>query len=253
MNENDSCHVCKMIPFKYSCPACKIKTCSIACIDAHKNIYKCSGKRSRTTFVSKSEYDINTFVNDYWLLEDTGQLVDRAIVKSQECFGMEKKNKSKRKTIDSIIGGRQGLKTLVRWLPSTFQRSRENKTRILNRNHIEWYVCWIIANSIMTDSNKMENQEIQQKEEIIKSENDIERERRQYSSMSENDIIIQGFESLFPSSLINNINSKSLSFEIINEPKDVAPFPTRITGKCTLKEALLGVTIIEYPIIRVTF
>lgn len=30
------CEVCKKNPFKYRCPACNMKTCSLACVNGHK-------------------------------------------------------------------------------------------------------------------------------------------------------------------------------------------------------------------------
>jgi len=244
MTDDNFCRVCNKVPFKYSCPACNIKTCSIPCICSHKKLDNCSGKRSRTTFVSKSEYNVNTFVNDYWLLEDASQLVDRAAIKSHECFKLEKRSKSRKKTIDSVIGGRQGLKTFIRWLPVGFEKSQENKTRVSGRSHIEWYVCWILTFSSSSDT---ENHQEETNDNSLEDKN-----KKKYSIMSENDTIAHGFESL---SVIPDHDHKSLptSFEIINEPPGIAPFPIRIMSQCTLKEALLGVTVVEYPTIRVVF
>ena len=30
------CEVCKKNPFKYRCPACNMKTCSLTCVNGHK-------------------------------------------------------------------------------------------------------------------------------------------------------------------------------------------------------------------------
>ncbi|EER18252.1 conserved hypothetical protein, partial [Perkinsus marinus ATCC 50983] len=38
------CQVCKNNDFKYTCPACSMRTCSLECVNAHKAKTNCTGK-----------------------------------------------------------------------------------------------------------------------------------------------------------------------------------------------------------------
>ncbi|CAK0859135.1 unnamed protein product, partial [Prorocentrum cordatum] len=46
------CEWCGEGAAKYRCPACELRTCSAACVRAHKEERECSGKRPRTSFVA---------------------------------------------------------------------------------------------------------------------------------------------------------------------------------------------------------
>lgn len=53
------CQVCESHPSKYRCPGCSRQTCSLPCVNKHKELYSCDGKRDRTAFVSASEFTEN--------------------------------------------------------------------------------------------------------------------------------------------------------------------------------------------------
>lgn len=57
------CEECKEKPSKYKCPGCSIRTCSLPCVNAHKDRTNCSGKRNFTQLVTLSEYDDNTLLS----------------------------------------------------------------------------------------------------------------------------------------------------------------------------------------------
>lgn len=56
------CEVCEKEEAKYKCPRCERRTCSLACVTAHKQRDSCSGKRDRTAFLSVSEFDDNKLI-----------------------------------------------------------------------------------------------------------------------------------------------------------------------------------------------
>lgn len=56
-----NCAVCNLIKFKYTCPKCEIKTCSLKCSTQHKVNMKCSGIRDRTKFVPLKYYSQANF------------------------------------------------------------------------------------------------------------------------------------------------------------------------------------------------
>ncbi|KAJ2712022.1 Box C/D snoRNA accumulation [Coemansia spiralis] len=55
---------------KYKCPGCLVRTCSLACSTGHKEKTGCSGLRDRAAFVKRADYDANTMMSDYGLLQE---------------------------------------------------------------------------------------------------------------------------------------------------------------------------------------
>ena len=52
--------MCKESVFKYRCPRCLVKTCSLPCVKQHKLTSGCNGQRDKTAFVSLDDFtDLN--------------------------------------------------------------------------------------------------------------------------------------------------------------------------------------------------
>lgn len=49
------CGVCQIEEFKYTCPACGMKTCGIDCVKRHKKQYDCSGIVDQTKFLTRQD------------------------------------------------------------------------------------------------------------------------------------------------------------------------------------------------------
>ena len=59
------CEICKKEEYKYNCPRCKIKTCSVACVKNHKKKYGCDGEKDKFKLVSKqADYTEQVFHRD---------------------------------------------------------------------------------------------------------------------------------------------------------------------------------------------
>lgn len=58
-----ACQVCSLVAFKYCCPRCEIKFCSVACCARHKANAACDGKRDRTKFVPLASFDDETLLS----------------------------------------------------------------------------------------------------------------------------------------------------------------------------------------------
>ncbi|KAM7265971.1 hypothetical protein ACFE04_003654 [Oxalis oulophora] len=76
--EKALCGECNKETSKYKCPGCSIRTCSLLCVNSHKQRTNCSGKRSRTHFVPLSNFDHQTLLSDYHMLEDVKRVADSA-------------------------------------------------------------------------------------------------------------------------------------------------------------------------------
>ncbi|KAJ3788828.1 hypothetical protein GGU10DRAFT_261857 [Lentinula aff. detonsa] len=69
------CKVCNARYAIYTCPRCKIRTCSLPCSSSHKSATNCSGERDKSAFVNMKDYTWGTLMSDYTYLEDVGRKV----------------------------------------------------------------------------------------------------------------------------------------------------------------------------------
>ncbi|KAK9283019.1 hypothetical protein L1049_011246 [Liquidambar formosana] len=72
------CEECKSNPSKYKCPGCSLRSCGLACVKAHKQRTRCTGKRLQTQFVPLSQFDDNILLSDYNLLEEVKRVSESA-------------------------------------------------------------------------------------------------------------------------------------------------------------------------------
>ncbi|KAI7871543.1 hypothetical protein BDF14DRAFT_1683074, partial [Spinellus fusiger] len=60
---NTPCEQCNQQPWKYKCPSCFLKTCSLPCVKQHRIDKECSGERSKTHYVSLKTYNESTMMS----------------------------------------------------------------------------------------------------------------------------------------------------------------------------------------------
>lgn len=58
--QSQVCKMCNLEKSKYSCPKCKLKTCSVNCIKNHKSLFKCNGLLNRS-YTSKLDSNQDLF------------------------------------------------------------------------------------------------------------------------------------------------------------------------------------------------
>lgn len=75
------CEECGDHAWKYRCPRCDVKTCSLACSRAHKTRLDCSGKRNKTEFVKLDDFDTAVLHSDFNFLEEISCCADSCKVR----------------------------------------------------------------------------------------------------------------------------------------------------------------------------
>ena len=70
------CQECCVTAFRYVCPRCAFRSCSLACCQRHKVRRSCNGRRDRTAFLRTSQMTDATLQSDYHFLEDVVRQVD---------------------------------------------------------------------------------------------------------------------------------------------------------------------------------
>ena len=65
------CEICKKEEYKYNCPRCLIKTCSVKCVKAHKKKFGCDGEKDKFRLITKQEdYNEKVFHRDVKFLNN---------------------------------------------------------------------------------------------------------------------------------------------------------------------------------------
>ncbi|KAM8745644.1 box C/D snoRNA protein 1 [Acanthopagrus schlegelii] len=136
------CGVCGCKEAKYTCPACQAHTCSLQCVSKHKDDSGCSGVRDKTTFVPLSHFDEMALLSDYRFLEDTGRFADGA---TRDSLIRTPRTTSKAKKLASCA---RKMNIILRFLPVTFTRSRENSTVFYAKEQLfMWHLKLIFPQS----------------------------------------------------------------------------------------------------------
>lgn len=143
------CSICNTHNFKYCCPACSARTCSLPCYKRHQQWAQCSGKRDPTKFVKKSQLVTPAGIDhDFNFLSG----IERDIQKA------ERTASATESPLDDNAASRYGrisyhrLETAgvkVIRAPQGMSRQRENKSHVsrtkrANKN-IVWTVEWLDA------------------------------------------------------------------------------------------------------------
>ncbi|XP_014682037.1 PREDICTED: box C/D snoRNA protein 1-like [Priapulus caudatus] len=122
MVAKNQCEVCESSTTKYCCPACETRTCSLPCVNAHKELSGCTGRRDRTKYVPTSDMGDLTLLSDYRFLEEVDRTVDNGVRSEQArrrdytLFMHKMTQKARIRGID------------LRLMPSSFSRRRGNAT-----------------------------------------------------------------------------------------------------------------------------
>lgn len=132
------CSQCVERPYKYRCPACDTRTCSLACSKAHKQHTGCTGKRSRTEMVTLSDFTERQLLSDYKFLEEAARLNDVA-QRSEVPRPARQLPHGLQMFVDEAQ--RRGIKYEI--LPPGMQRRKLNSSRFDKRSRtVFWHVHW---------------------------------------------------------------------------------------------------------------
>jgi len=96
----------RTIEGKYRCPKCLLISCSLKCVNKHKEKFNCDGKRDRFQFVNLKEMEDKHVTSDFRFLEEATEVLDRAkrkrtLISSKnkngQCNNNNNNNNNKRK------------------------------------------------------------------------------------------------------------------------------------------------------------
>ncbi|KAF2084447.1 hypothetical protein K490DRAFT_68755 [Saccharata proteae CBS 121410] len=155
------CAICNTSPPKYRCPRCQVRTCSLKCVQRHKQWAQCSGKRDQTAYVRKSELATPAGVDrDYNFLSGIERAFDTA----------DRHADRRGITVDDASAARKGqqkwaqLQSYLRAnriavdrAPRGLSRQKANCTRLSKGGRVIWTVEWILDDGLRALSEASES------------------------------------------------------------------------------------------------
>lgn len=129
------CEVCEQQTSKYRCPRCEKCSCSLICSKQHKLLHACSGRRDRTGYVKRSNFDEQTFHSDVAFLEDAARIQ----VNAHKLMTSVDPMSHKEVLVQQANQRQVDLRLLAEWFP----KRKENLT-YYKGNQMYWTVRWII-------------------------------------------------------------------------------------------------------------
>ncbi|KAI4118774.1 MAG: hypothetical protein LQ345_001234 [Seirophora villosa] len=166
------CTICHIKPYKYCCPRCSARTCSLPCFQRHKQWASCTGIRDPAAYVKRSDLATPKGIDhDYNYLTSIERQLDSA---ERDCasrgillFG-EGQNDAKMKGYNPVKGevslenAIKRCRVVVDRAPKGMSRQRQNTTYWdKKRKRIVWTIEWVHKNGRRELGTCPENQAIE--------------------------------------------------------------------------------------------
>ncbi|XP_073027807.1 uncharacterized protein [Primulina eburnea] len=224
------CEECKTKPSKYKCPGCSLRSCSLPCVNAHKQRTACTGKKPVADFIPMSKFDDNLILSDYNMLEDVKRMAESAQRKRVKlCGSYHFRLPFPLKILRSAAASRR---TKILFHSNGMSKREMNKTYYNNRKKfISWTIEWRfhLTDVVLIDHGIHENTTL--------------------SSVIENHLKPGPWNHKLKQFCDETLDS--LKFFIRKYPKGPkSPF-CQLNVKAPIRDQLANMVILEYPIVYV--
>lgn len=150
-----SCEICKQNEFKYTCPRCLVKTCSVKCVKNHKEKLNCSGIKDKFLKCRNiKEIDENNFYKDVSFINES---INGVNVANKKIYHLshndENVTEKKHKNLKRLAKKFRNVNFIC--CPNILQRFKENKSYCDAPNKkFYWSVKFIF---VISDETKYEH------------------------------------------------------------------------------------------------
>ncbi|KAH8583645.1 box C D snoRNA 1 [Cryptosporidium sp. chipmunk genotype I] len=254
--------------YKYKCPACNTKSCSLECINSHKSKTGCDGngiKKHIEKNIVISQYNSDDMWRDFNFLEDVRRRIlnasrdqgkginaeNRTIQESFGSFSSLRRRIGEQRRRDNIVG-EQRLVTVIK---ETSKLPKHSPIPLLKKacsiRKIKIHFCPInemqIRKNNTTYYNKKDDLLLWKMEFSIYEDNNLI-EKKYLDNVSENEIVIEVILKLMSNIEINHIKQILLMENFKDEKNDALQ---EIDLNKSFKDNLIGKNIIEFPRFKV--
>lgn len=148
------CEVCGSNAFKYKCPACNTRSCSLECVKKHKVTNNCTGVVDLTAYLRKNEISEIEVNRDYNFLLNVNRRLDLAKSDARRSKPMSLnyvQQRNNRRVFtnafeDDNVSVKRGVN--VKHLPKGMSRSNQNKTGFdKKKNCFNWTIEWLLVDN----------------------------------------------------------------------------------------------------------
>ncbi|CAH8546457.1 unnamed protein product [Schistosoma turkestanicum] len=145
------CAMCSTNEFKYKCPKCEVKTCSLSCCNDHKVQFNCTGICDTVTYCRKENYSMFLFQRDYRLLEE----IDRKNAqREKQLLSLSHRNTGRIRKRNQLIKLAKEYGVTLQLAPTLLlSRTKVNKTRIHIQRDKPKSILWSIEFNLMSSEN----------------------------------------------------------------------------------------------------
>ena len=244
--DDKACCICKSRDVKYRCPECQLRTCCLDCVKKHKDVFSCSGKREKTLFVKMSDFDQKEFLNDYFFLEETEQLIDRAARNRRQVTKCYSNQSELPAHLMKLRFEARKSGTRLKILPKGFKKRMENETiYFYSGKEIQWTINWVFHDYDYHKENDEQSLKVFEFMDKRVSEKKVIQDILKQVYFHPEDPL----ENYDRVRLLSNFIDKNLAVFLRMEPRNVKSPTTYlpIDPNCTLTKALEGKTVVEYP------
>lgn len=218
---NVMCSVCGDNAAKYKCPKCLTRTCSLACVKSHKTAADCDGVRCKTAFVALSEYNENHMLSDYRLLEETARLCDNGA----RILQSNPSQLSRYRTQHRNFARNMGID--LKLAPQAFTVHRRNKTFYVYKTKS---FVWSLELCFPTVDVKLKN-------EIHDATTVAEAVEKTCGKFTDSNPVVSPYR---------NCDGVAVFMRRRDYPSNIEKYH-KIDPALTLKEVLVGKTIVDFP------
>ncbi|CAG7925493.1 unnamed protein product [Penicillium olsonii] len=177
----DLCAICHVVPPKYKCPRCSIRTCSLPCTRRHKLWSECSGVRDPAAYLKRNELATESaFDRDFNFITGIERTLERADREAdnrgidlargaqsehpgadgtpEPAAGLKRKHPGQglaKGEAGFLRGAEAGGVTVIR-APKGMSRNKQNGSRLHPKHKcLSWTIEWITAEGVKTIRNSV--------------------------------------------------------------------------------------------------
>lgn len=229
------CEICLKNLAKYKCPACSVKTCSLKCVNAHKEKTKCKGIPDRVAFVDLKKFNEQKLHKDISFLTDMIDAVNRNTKKYAYDYGPPLKIESRLKQLRNICKKHRNI--ALRLAPAIFAACQKNKSMYRRQ---EDAIFWTIGCNFIRETKDLKfvfeepiSEKIKIGELLAKFE-----DKTKFFGTEINELLNKDYEKIKSAKIYiksmnrdekkikyNEITDKNKSIEEILKGEEIADFP----------------------------